>query len=54
MDPDGILTGNEKFLLQNVTEEGSVFTPHFSTYNEKSGRVYADVILGKNMPQPQR
>ena len=55
MDPDGILTGNEKFLLQNVTKkEGSVFTPHFSTYNEKSGRVYADDILGKNIPQPQK
>ena len=55
IDPDAILTVDQKMYLQNVTMGySSIFTPNFGTYNGKSGDIYADVILGKNMPMPKK
>ena len=50
-DQDSILTPDEKTCLQSVTARyASVFTPHFGTYNGRSGDIFADVIFGKSSP----
>ena len=54
-DQDSILTPGEKTCLQSVTARyASVFTPHFGTYNGKSGGIFADVIVGKISPAPKK
>ena len=55
MDPDKVLTDGEKSSFTNVHKQyASVFTQNVGTYNDKSGKVLADVLLGNNKPVPKK
>ena len=55
LDPDHILTQSERLEFNKVNNEyASRFSSKIGIYNGKSGQVFADVLLGKNVPVPKK
>ena len=55
IDPDDMLTQEEKFKFKKVnTKYVAVFNPNHGTYNDKSGKIRASVLLGNTKPTPKK
>ena len=55
LDPDGMMTKEEKLNFKELhSKYNSVFNPCFGTYNDKSGKIRATVMLGNTKPTPKK
>ena len=55
VDPDGQLSVQQRNSFKDILNEfDNVFTPNFGVYNDKSGRIRANVNIGPVEPPPRK
>ena len=53
--PDEILSKDDKSLFHDINKKySSVISPNYRAYNNKSGEILGDVLMGANIPPPGR